>query len=102
MSPLTRRRLIGTSIAAGAAATVFDPSLSPVAAAPAAGDPGVDLHWLDGPPGALGDAAWGVPWPRGQLRRGTQLALTTSDGQAVPVQSWPLATWPDGSLKWTG
>jgi hypothetical protein len=28
--------------------------------------------------------------------------LNTSAGEAVPVQSWPLAYWPDGSLKWTG
>jgi hypothetical protein len=30
------------------------------------------------------------------------LALTTGDGTPVPVQSWPLAYWPDGSIKWTG
>jgi hypothetical protein len=28
--------------------------------------------------------------------------LTTDDGKPVPVQSWPLAYWPDGSLKWSG
>src|SRR6185312_15105453 len=30
------------------------------------------------------------------------LALADSSGAPVPVQSWPLAYWPDGSLKWTG
>jgi hypothetical protein len=25
-----------------------------------------------------------------------------SDGAAVPLQSWTLAYWPDGSVKWTG
>ncbi len=28
-------------------------------------------------------------------------AVTDADGTAVPVQTWPLAHWPDGSLKWT-
>jgi hypothetical protein len=61
-----------------------------------------DLHWLDGVPAAPAEAAWGVPWPRGQVREGTPFALTTSSGRPVPVQTWPLAWWPDGSLKWTG
>ena len=33
---------------------------------------------------------------------GTAIAVRTPDGQSVPVQSWPLAFWPDGSLKWSG
>lgn len=61
-----------------------------------------DLHWLDGVPAAPAEAAWGLPWPRGQVRGGTPFALTTSSGQPVPVQTWSLAYWPDGSLKWTG
>ena len=27
--------------------------------------------------------------------------LTDAAGKEVPVQSWPLAHWPDGSLRWT-
>jgi len=45
---------------------------------------------------------WGTPWARGKLRETTSFRLTTASGEAVPVQSWPLAFWPDGSLKWTG
>ena len=30
------------------------------------------------------------------------MRLATANGQAVPVQTWPLAYWPDGSVKWTG
>ena len=40
--------------------------------------------------------------PAGQVAAGTSFALRAGDGTAVPVQSWPLAYWPDGSLKWTG
>ncbi|MGC3988254.1 MAG: hypothetical protein QM796_00950 [Chthoniobacteraceae bacterium] len=61
----------------------------------------VDLHWLEGTPVASNGATWGVPWPRGVFRPAQSFALTTSVGEAVPVQSWPLAMWPDGSLKWS-
>lgn len=33
---------------------------------------------------------------------GTGVSLLDGDGHSVPVQTWPLAMWPDGSLKWTG
>ncbi|CAE6478251.1 unnamed protein product [Rhizoctonia solani] len=64
---------------------------------------GVDLHWLDGkaPSTTATASTWGVPWAKGQIDKSTALALT-SNGKNVPVQSWPLAYWPDGSLKWTG
>ncbi len=63
----------------------------------------VSLNWLDrtAPAVDLG-VSFGVPWPKGTLRAGDLLALTSADGKTVPVQSWPLAYWPDGSLKWTG
>ncbi|MEN3609016.1 hypothetical protein AAH979_05640 [Plantactinospora sp. ZYX-F-223] len=65
-------------------------------------DAGVPLRWLDGgTPRALVGATWGVPWPRGALPRGRELSLTTAAGTAVPVQSWPIGFWPDGTVKWT-
>jgi hypothetical protein len=62
----------------------------------------VELHWLDGgiPATSIG-ATWGVPWPRGSVQPGQPLALQTHSGESVPVQTWPLGHWPDGSLKWT-
>ena len=60
------------------------------------------LRWLEGrPPTAATGATWGMPWPRGQNRSTATFALKTKAGEAVPLQSWPLATWPDGTLKWT-
>ncbi len=86
--------------ARAAAATAAAPAIprpNPVAAGP------VDLHWIDGGvPHALPGTAWGVPWPRGHLAKNTSLALHTAAGEPVPLQTWPLAYWPDGSLKWTG
>jgi hypothetical protein len=62
----------------------------------------VDLRWLEG--GQLGESpgvTWGIPWPRGFMRADGAFALETGDGKPVPVQSRPLAFWPDGSLKWS-
>ncbi|MCS7462602.1 hypothetical protein N0M98_20995 [Paenibacillus doosanensis] len=63
----------------------------------------IELKWL----GTKGHAAdglgvtWGIPWAEGQLQRDEPLALTGAGGEAVPVQSWPTAYWPDGSVKWS-
>jgi hypothetical protein len=62
----------------------------------------VALNWLDKtPPPSEQGVTWGVPWAKGKVQKGTTFALT-SGGRPVPVQSWPLAYWPDGSLMWTG
>lgn len=90
----SRRSLLATAAGAAAMAPVarLDAAMR-VAVQP------VDLGWLGGAhPGDVSDTVWGVPWPRGAIRPGTALAL--SGGTAL--QSWPLAYWPDGSLKWTG
>ncbi|MFF5291113.1 exo-rhamnogalacturonan lyase family protein [Paractinoplanes globisporus] len=92
--PLTRRTLLTGALAAAAPLPALDLAADE--------SPTAELHWLDGPPRETAGCAWGVPWPRGRLARGTKLALETADGAAVPVQSWPLAYWPDGTLKWTG
>jgi hypothetical protein len=106
-TPLTRRDFMRNAALATAALQL--PSVLRAADAPAAG-PGpaaaagddVELHWLEGrvPPVSNG-VTWGVPWPRGRLAKDTTFALRTATGEAVPVQNWPLACWPDGSLKWT-
>ena len=64
--------------------------------------PGGDLHWLEGHAPAISHGVtWGVPWPCGQYPKNTTFALRSAAGEAVPIQSWALATWPDGSLKWS-
>ncbi len=70
-------------------------------AAAAAPEP-VALHWLGEAPPMPTGASWGVPWARGAVRKDQLFRLATADGRALPLQSWPLAYWPDGSLKWTG
>jgi YetA-like protein len=64
---------------------------------------GVSVGWLGGAaPLTEGGISWGVPWPRGTVRKEQAFTLTAADGKALPLQSWPLAYWPDGSLKWSG
>lgn len=113
MPQVTRREFVRKTALAAAAAQ-FTASLraqagttgaAPVVAAPAAAplrDGVAELRWLEGgAPAARAGVTWGTPWPRGKYTKETSFALRTAAGEAVPVQSWPLATWPDGTLKWT-
>ncbi|WP_433364303.1 hypothetical protein ACQPZX_33720 [Actinoplanes sp. CA-142083] len=86
-------------VLAGAASI---PLLSAIPAQRRAAPPPVTLNWLEGTPGAAATSTWGTPWPKGEVPAGTSFQLTAPDGSAVPMQSWPLAYWPDGSLKWSG
>ena len=104
MTPLTRREFVRRTTLVAAASQLASslrsaetaPATAPAVVAPDA------LRWLEGaPPPALPGAGWGRPWPRGRHGRDTTFTLRTTSGESVPVQSWPLATWPDGSLKWT-
>jgi len=41
-----------------------------------------------------------VPFPRGALHRGAPVKLVDERGAGAAVQARPLATWPDGSVRW--
>lgn len=65
---------------------------------------GTVLRWLDGKaPARFEGATLGVPWPRGAVRAPAEgpLQLRLGGAGSAAMQSWPLAYWPDGSLKWT-
>jgi hypothetical protein len=63
----------------------------------------VSVNWLEAaPPATAAPVSFGVPWPRGEVQKGQVFTLAGADGKALPVQSWTLAYWPDGSVKWTG
>jgi hypothetical protein len=88
--------LAGLSTAATAA-----PALAPAPAVTAADDP-LALRWLDGAAPALPlGATLGLPWPRGQQKKTQVFHALDAQGRPLPLQTWPLAYWPDGSLKWT-
>ncbi|MDC7685137.1 Tat pathway signal sequence domain protein, partial [Asticcacaulis sp. BYS171W] len=96
---LSRRHLLQVATAFGALSSVpwVAEAAAPVAAKPVSS---TDLKWLDGKPNAFEGGTLGVPWPRGtvKLSKGKTPEFKLGD---VPVQSWPIAYWPDGSLKWT-
>ncbi len=63
----------------------------------------VVLDWLGGAaPLTPSGVSWGVPWAWGAMPGKQQFQMRTSDGHSIPTQTWPLAYWPDGSLKWSG
>ncbi|WP_159518085.1 exo-rhamnogalacturonan lyase family protein [Sunxiuqinia indica] len=63
----------------------------------------VKLKWLgDHPPKLSTGVSWGVPFSEGAIKKSDQFVLTNTQDQQLPVQSWPLAYWPDGSIKWIG
>lgn len=60
------------------------------------------LSWLrEKPPAAATGISWGVPWAQGAVPRGSHFTIRTQETE-LPLQSWPLAYWPDGSTKWSG
>ena len=63
----------------------------------------VAAHWLDdkAPPLEAG-VSFGVPFKQGEVPKNQAFTLTAASGQSLPAQTWPLAYWPDGSLKWVG
>src|SRR4051794_18473670 len=80
-----------------------DPRAPRARAATAGGEVAeVDLTWLEGRPAGPAASTWGTPWPKGEVAGDQTFRLTAADGAPVPVQSWPLAYWPDGTLKWSG
>jgi hypothetical protein len=109
MSSITRRDFVRTAAIAAVGAQLSNSLLASTAtSAPAApGGPKEEapvaaIRWLEGQAPTLAPGVtWGMPWSRGRHAAGTAFALRSAAGDEIPVQSWPLATWPDGSLKWT-
>ena len=97
--------LFGAAVGTGAlaegnllAATAQTRNTEAVAAVPQT----VALSWLDREAPLVGSGvSWGVPWPQGAVQAGSTFSMT-AQGKRLPVQYWPLAFWPDGSLKWSG
>jgi hypothetical protein len=63
---------------------------------------GIDLRWLGKAPVRLTGVTWGVSWPQGELAPADGVHLEKERGGKLPTQTWPLAYWPDGSVKWLG
>ena len=96
---ITRRNAIGI-LAASPAAAAEQAAQQTSSTGSAAGP--IDLHWLEGAPPAETGVSWGVPFARGAVSKTQTFALAAAGGKPLPVQSWPLAYWPDGSMKFIG
>lgn len=99
-----RRTMLGAAALQLAAQLKAEEKNAPAPAGPSRPLPpgAAPVRWLEGEPGGhFPGGTWGVAWPRGTHPAGTTFALRAEAGESVPLQSWPLAIWPDGSLKWT-
>lgn len=60
------------------------------------------INWLDQTkPKFFNGNTFGIPWPKGTVNKNLEFQLTSNDGNTLPTQSWPIAYWPDGSVKWS-
>src|SRR5262245_42292501 len=95
-----------TFLSATAAAPVVLSASEALASSPAAKEnpgKGTWVRWLDDRAGTVAQgASWGTPWPRGKVKGTKECSLRDASNKLLPLQSWALAYWPDGSLKWTG
>jgi hypothetical protein len=107
LSPRTRRDFLEDATLFGAGITTISPRDLIAAAHPAQQpDPSapsaVQLVWLaEKPPAFDTGVSWGVPFPQGLIQRNSIFMLTAGNNR-FPLQAWPLAYWPDGSIKWNG
>lgn len=59
------------------------------------------LKWISKPKEELSafGVNFGIPWAKGTLPKDK---IENIDLNLASLQSWPMAFWPDGSVKWTG
>ncbi|MDH6390257.1 hypothetical protein M2480_001230 [Parabacteroides sp. PFB2-12] len=62
----------------------------------------IPLQWIGQTPQSNSPVSFGVPFPKGKIQAGRQFNITTANGIEIPADNWPLAYWPDGSVKWGG
>ncbi|HEV7352223.1 MAG TPA: Tat pathway signal sequence domain protein [Brevundimonas sp.] len=99
--PAFTRRSVVASVASAPMAVAAGAASARAAARDA--PPATPIGWLDGAaPVRHEGQTWGVPWPEGLFRPGQAFRAIDDAGEARALQSWPLAVWPDGSLKWSG
>lgn len=61
----------------------------------------VPLHWVGEVPQSDQPVTFGIPFGKSEMKE-SQSAVIIADGKSLPTDFWPLAYWPDGSVKWGG
>lgn len=59
----------------------------------------ITLRWIGDTPETDTPNTWGVPFEPGSVRPHSLFSLDTQDS-TLAHDFWPLAYWPDGSVKW--
>jgi len=62
----------------------------------------VELKWIGKKPTLKTGVSWGVPFAKSVVKPSQGFVCTSSNNEKIPLQTWPLAYWPDGSIKWMG
>lgn len=62
----------------------------------------VTLKWIDSRPVVPMGVSFGVPFEKGKVSKNNLFRCIDAHGVIHPLQTWPLAFWPDGTLKWLG
>ncbi|HEY5328392.1 MAG TPA: twin-arginine translocation signal domain-containing protein [Acidobacteriaceae bacterium] len=104
MAETSRREFLKDAALASAAITTGtlaeDSALAQ--APPSAAAQKVTLSWLgEKAPRLNTGVSFGVPWAKGAVASDAAFHLN-AQGNELPIQTWPLAYWPDGSIKWSG
>lgn len=61
----------------------------------------VPLQWIGAEPLTDTPVAFGIPFAPGR-HKGGAMELAGTDGRTIEADTWTLASWPDGSVKWLG
>ncbi|KAI0837064.1 hypothetical protein F5Y06DRAFT_271911 [Hypoxylon sp. FL0890] len=63
----------------------------------------ISVKWIGNTPTLNSGTTFGLPWPRGKYpaNRTTFTGRGGNNEDEVALQSWIIASWPDGSIKWT-
>lgn len=65
-------------------------------------DAPVHVGWVGQTPGIQTPVSFGVPFGKGDVQPHQAVGLQTEGGESLSADFWPLAYWPDGSVKWGG
>ena len=60
------------------------------------------LHWIGEVPMVDKPVSFGIPFKKGEMKPTDAFSLMTDKGISIAADFWPMAYWPDGSVKWGG
>ncbi len=63
---------------------------------------GIPLKWIGDTPAATAAVSFGIPFGKGEVTDPGEFLLSDGSGKELLADSWELAYWPDGSVKWAG